>query len=197
MHAHPPQPQSNPFNWKWKQKMVVWVENWRGGCAKLLQSCLTLCDPMDWSLTRLLCPRGFSRQEYWSGLPCPPPGALPNLGIKSKSLKSPELAGRYFTTSATWEMRIVANFVKRLYTQACHWLLRFNVPVTLPTCGWWPWGPSPCYICYVCPLPAIQAPGSCCLDGSVVVWALGLFSRLLLARLFLTSLLRHLWFLVA
>ena len=28
---------------------------------------------------------GFSRQEYWSGLPCPPPGDLPNLGIKSRS----------------------------------------------------------------------------------------------------------------
>ena len=28
--------------------------------------------------TRLLCPWGFCRQEYWSGLPCPPPGDLPN-----------------------------------------------------------------------------------------------------------------------
>ena len=35
--------------------------------------------------TRLLCPRGFSRQEYWSGLPCPPPGDLPNPEIKSRS----------------------------------------------------------------------------------------------------------------
>ena len=32
-------------------------------------------------LINLLCPRGFSRQEYWSGLPCPPPGDLPNSGI--------------------------------------------------------------------------------------------------------------------
>ena len=36
-------------------------------------------------LTRLLCPWGFSRQEYWSGLPCPPPGDLPNPGIKPRS----------------------------------------------------------------------------------------------------------------
>ena len=35
--------------------------------------------------TRLLYPRGFSRQEYWSGLPCLPPGGCPNQGIKSKS----------------------------------------------------------------------------------------------------------------
>ena len=36
--------------------------------------------------TRLLCPWGFSRQEYWSGLPCPPPGDLPNPGIGPRSL---------------------------------------------------------------------------------------------------------------
>ena len=36
---------------------------------------------------------GFSRQEYWSGLPCPPPGDLPNPGIKPMSPASPALAG--------------------------------------------------------------------------------------------------------
>jgi len=41
----------------------------------------------------------FSRQEYWSGLPCPPPGALPDAGIELESLLSPALAGRFFTTS--------------------------------------------------------------------------------------------------
>ena len=46
---------------------------------------------------------GFSRQEYWSGLPCPPPGDLPNPGIEPASLLSPALAGGFFTTSATWE----------------------------------------------------------------------------------------------
>ena len=35
--------------------------------------------------TRLLCPWGVSRQEYWNGLPCPPPGDLPNPGIKPRS----------------------------------------------------------------------------------------------------------------
>ena len=34
---------------------------------------------------RLLCPWGFSRQEYQSGLPCPPPGNLPNRGIEPRS----------------------------------------------------------------------------------------------------------------
>ena len=39
----------------------------------------------------------FSRQEHWSGLPFPPPGALPNPGIKPMSLASPSLAGGFFT----------------------------------------------------------------------------------------------------
>ena len=34
---------------------------------------------------RLLCPWGFSRQEYWSGLPCPPLGDLPNPGVEPRS----------------------------------------------------------------------------------------------------------------
>ena len=46
---------------------------------------------------------GFPRQEYWSGLPCPPPGHLPNPGIESKHPVSPALAGGFFTTSTTWE----------------------------------------------------------------------------------------------
>ena len=46
------------------------------------QSCLTLCNPMDCSLP---APWGFSRQEYWSGLPCPPSEDLPNPGIKATS----------------------------------------------------------------------------------------------------------------
>ena len=46
---------------------------------------------------------GFSGQEHWNGLPCPPPWDLPDLGIELVSLMSPALAGRFFTTSATWE----------------------------------------------------------------------------------------------
>ena len=42
---------------------------------------------------------GFSRQEYWSGLPFPPSGDLPYPGIKLASLASPALAGRFFTAT--------------------------------------------------------------------------------------------------
>ena len=46
---------------------------------------------------------GFSRQQYWCGLPCPPPGDLPNPGTEPASLASPALASGFFITSATWE----------------------------------------------------------------------------------------------
>ena len=52
---------------------------------------------------------GFSRQEYWSGLPCPPPGDPPNPGIETMSLMSAALAGGFLTTSATWEAPVVSR----------------------------------------------------------------------------------------
>ena len=52
--------------------------------AKLLQSCLTLCDPVDCSLPGSSV-HGILRQEYWSELPCSSPGDLPDLGIQAGS----------------------------------------------------------------------------------------------------------------
>ena len=49
---------------------------------------------------------GFSRQEYWSGLPCPPPGDVPDPGMEPTSLMSPALASGFFTISAIWEAQI-------------------------------------------------------------------------------------------
>ena len=54
--------------------------------SEVAQSCLTLCDPMDSSLHQASPSMGFSRQEYWSGLPFPSPGNLPNPGIEPRSL---------------------------------------------------------------------------------------------------------------
>ena len=50
---------------------------------------------------------GFSRKEYWPGLLCPPPRDISNPGIEPTSLTSPALAGRFFTTSATWEALLI------------------------------------------------------------------------------------------
>ena len=68
-------------------------------CSSCVQLCVT-----PWTVA-LQTPLsiGFSRQEYWSGLPCPPPEDLPDPGIEPRSLTSPALAGRFFTTSTTWE----------------------------------------------------------------------------------------------
>ena len=66
---------------------------------------LTLCDPMDCAFQASLS-MGFSRKEYWSWLLCPPPGNLPDPGIKPESLTFPALAGGIFTTGITWEAYI-------------------------------------------------------------------------------------------
>ena len=71
-----------------------------------------------WTITHQvsLCME-FSRQEYWSGLPCPSPQDLPNSGIEPVSLPSPALADGFFTISATWEA------IKRSYQLIKEWNL--------------------------------------------------------------------------
>ena len=75
---------------------------------------------MSYSLQRYDCSlpassfMGFSRQEHWGGLPFHSPGDLPHPGVEPTSLTSPALAGRFFTSSATWEtMRIYAYSQKK------------------------------------------------------------------------------------
>ena len=89
---------------------------------------------------------GFSRQEYWSGLPCPPPGDLPNPGIEPESPVSPALAGRFFTTSVTGEaqyththihIHVVVQSLSRVRlfatprTAACQSSLSFSISRSL------------------------------------------------------------------
>ena len=87
---------------------LMWIINiyiTLGVCmhSKSLQSCPTLCDPMDYIACQSPLSMGFFRQEYWSGLPCPSPGDLSNPGIKPASPVSLALAGMFFTASAAWE----------------------------------------------------------------------------------------------
>ena len=77
---------------------------------------------------------GFSRQEHWSGLPCPPLGDLPDLGIQPVSLTSPALEGRLFNISVTWEAPWVGFYStqEKLNPPECH--RRFcNVWPHIPT----------------------------------------------------------------
>ena len=65
---------------------------------------------------------GFSRQEYWSGLPFPTPRDLPDSGIEPKLLASPALAGRFFNTGTTSETLKCLLGNKRKYLEV--WALR-------------------------------------------------------------------------
>ena len=66
--------------------------------CSVTESCLTLCDPMDYIAHQAPLFMEFSRQKYCSGLPFPTPGDLPNLGIEPMPPASLALAGRFFNT---------------------------------------------------------------------------------------------------
>jgi len=86
---------------KWK----ISCKSWK---LKYLLACVLSRFSHDWLFMTLWTvdhqaplSMGFSRQQYWNGLPCPPPRDLPDPGIEPLSLMSPALAGRFFTTSAS------------------------------------------------------------------------------------------------
>ena len=76
-------PSQNPT---WDLNPCGWDLNSQNPFWDSVLSCSVTSD--SFQLARLFCPWGFSRQEYWSGLPCPPPGDLPNPGTEPGS---PEL----------------------------------------------------------------------------------------------------------
>ena len=79
-----------------KRPERVWNSVCVLSCVQLFTTPWTVADQAPPSM-------GFSRQEYWTGLSCPPPGDLPNQGIKPTSLMSLALADGFFTISPTWE----------------------------------------------------------------------------------------------
>ena len=73
----------------------------------IAKSCPTLYDPTDCSPPGSSAHGIFPRQEYWSGLPFPSPGDLPDPGIEPVSPDSPALAGKLFTTEPPGKPMIV------------------------------------------------------------------------------------------
>ena len=67
---------------------------------------------------------GFSRQENWNGLPCPPSGDLPDL--EPVSLMSPALVDRFFTTRATWEALSFISKSEVFFIHQKEWALESN-----------------------------------------------------------------------
>ena len=93
-------------SWATKEAPVAYSLNTACVPAKSLQLCPTL-QPYRWTVARRAPPSvGFSRQEYWSGLPCPKD--LPDPGMEPVPLTSPALIGWFFTPSATWEALLTA-----------------------------------------------------------------------------------------
>ena len=118
-------------------------------CAKLLQSCLTLCNSMDCSL--LLCPWDSPGKNTGVGCPYPPPQDLPNPGIKpmSRMLLNckqvstywvtwevlPPLVGGFFTTSTNWEVHmpflLCFNFLKASQPLEFHLMVHYYFVINL------------------------------------------------------------------
>ena len=74
---------------------------------------------------------GFSRQEYWSRLPCLPLGDLPDPGMEPESSVSPALAGMFVTTSAAWETKNAGCLPKRwlIHVQSLNRVWLFVTPM--------------------------------------------------------------------
>ena len=85
-----------------------------------------------WTVAHQALSMGFSRQGYGSGLPCPPPGNLPDPGIGPKSLTSPVLASGSFTASTAWDVPTSSDLWTRLAdTKILHRQLRSPNAVVL------------------------------------------------------------------
>ena len=121
-------------------------------CVKLLQSCPTLCKPMDWGLPGSSIHGTLqARILEWGAMPSCRGPCWPR--IKPASLMSPALAGGFFTTSTTWEAPVslctganqyLAKRLRESFADLCvsPVFLFSSFPVGLPCvdfpCKWWP-----------------------------------------------------------
>ena len=132
------------FPFKRKKLLMSMERDWKGvkelccflvsisilmRACSVTQSCLTLCDPTNCNPPGSPLSMGFSRQEYWSGLPFPTPGDLPDPGIEPVSLSSPALVGRFFTTvpPEKYYLTIIYHvhaLLKSRNVKFTHWRLR-------------------------------------------------------------------------
>ena len=102
----------------------------------VIQSCLTLCDPMNCD-PMLLCPWGFSRQEYWSGLPFLSPGDFSNPGIEPRfpSLQADSLPSEASSRSHVHCESARKGFdMQGFWKSSDHGIFWHEIPVTLHQC---------------------------------------------------------------
>ena len=101
--------------------LQLWCSCW---VASVLSGSLWLYEPIAFQAPPSM---GFSRQEYWNGSPCPPPGDLPDAGIKPKSLSSPALAGRVFITKLHLGRLIVRMQLSLIEDSICFCFVYVNI----------------------------------------------------------------------
>ena len=93
---------------------------------------------------------GFSRQEYWSGLPCPPLGDVPYPGVKPVSPASPALAGGFFTTEPSGILAGGKNIVHKLF------VITFECYTSISDLPWWMLGAILVHILCLCYFPFLS-----------------------------------------
>ena len=136
-------------------------------------SCVWLCDSMDYSPPAPLS-MGFSRQEYWSGLPCPSPGDLPNPGIKPESLTVSWiffLSFFFFFFFTVFTFIFIYLFILFVVNFVIHWnetaigLHMFPIPIPPPTS-------LSTQSLWVFPVHQVSALVSCIQPGLVICFTL-------------------------
>ena len=108
-------------SWTWLSEWTTPTYIYACVCAKSLHSCPALFGPVDCS------PPGSSvqGQEYWSGLPCPPPGDLPDPGIKPVSLMSSALAGGFLVVAPPGKLTYIYIHTYIIFSDSCPKLLYY------------------------------------------------------------------------
>ena len=88
--------------------LVPWDQKWARFLPLQFKPPSLVVFAVPWIVAcQVLLSMELSKEEYWSGLPFPPPGDLPNPGMEPGSFGSPALASRFFNTSSTWEALVV------------------------------------------------------------------------------------------
>ena len=109
------------------RELVMDREAWRAAVYGVTKSRTWLSD---WTSQDPLS-MGFSRQEYWSALPSPPSGDLPNPGMNLQSLMFPALAGMFFTTGTTWEALLCVCVLSCVWLFATPWTVAWQALLSM------------------------------------------------------------------
>ena len=156
--------------WAWIQTLIVKVRMRVLSCFSHFWLFVIL-----WPVLSLLWESPLSmrvsRQEHWSGLPCPPPGDLPDPEIESASLGSPALAGELFTISTTgkpkswaWLSKYEVNSLSHVWLLVIPWTVAYQAPLSTGFSRQEYWSGLPL------PSPSMDSQYLYCISSRVSPW---------------------------